>query len=184
MKHYKVIRALILLLPLFFYACFGPRITAKSTRPGKLYEEFFVSANITQYFIDPLPFKSKPYKLKIDFTFRNHGYDTTRVFANYSLYSKEPVKRIDSVHFLINDEKYPFNRYEKLFLERVGKKYELRYSSRIKYGVLKKFIRNETDILVKTNDEMIRFSPPGRTKRRKLKLDEAIFKIIDLNSPE
>lgn len=76
-------------------ACTG----AKSANSGgKLYKTFYAGDQGTQYFIKPLEFNSSDKSvIRMDFTFRYTGTDTSSVTVNYSVIAPVVVKSIDSL---------------------------------------------------------------------------------------
>lgn len=152
--------------------------TKKTT--SSFFVTFFVENGINQYFIKPLNFKSKKELLKIDFTFRDTCQNKTLIIANYSIFSSQLIKNIDSAFFMVNNQKIYFKETEKLFIEN-KKQYQIRQTNKITYKELLQIFNNDSQIhIFYSNNELI-FVPTSKTKKIKAKAQKIIFENIELN---
>jgi len=151
----------------------------KSSAPS-FYVTFFVANGINQYFIKPIEFKSSKDILKIDFTFRDTCKYETFIIVNYSIFSKDLIKNVDSAYFLINGKKIYFKESEKLFIES-KKQYQIRQSNKITYKELLDVFSNRSEIYIFTSGKVLKFVPSNKTEKIRAKAQKIIFENIELN---
>jgi hypothetical protein len=173
------IKLLFLIIIISFSSCIGIRI--KGTKSAKkYYEEFFIDQGVMQYFIKPLEFKGDKENLFVDFTFRDSVSYQSFITLNYSIYTFERVKDIDSAFFIINDKKIDFNNCEELFIKK-SKKYEIRNSCKITYEEFMKIVEVEPEIWAYFNNKKHVFLPTKNAKTGLLITKNQIIDIIELN---
>jgi hypothetical protein len=178
MKTRKI--SLFLSILLFFTSCIPFRYAGKKPAQ-KVYEQFFVDQGVMQYFVKPLTFYSKKYKYTVDFTFRDTIADNSFVTANFSVFSKEKIKNIDSVYFIANNKKYYFQNCKKMFLEKDKKKYQIRYTSGITLRDFEKFCSIKPNIYVFVNNDRMLFKPTKKVLKSLRIVKGNILDIIIYN---
>lgn len=172
---------LILVAVLFsFNSCISYKFKGKKS-PKKYYEVFFIDQGINQYFIKPLKFEAKKEYFTVDFTFRDSiGYDSY-VTTNYSIFTSDVVKTVDSAFFVINTDKILIKKQEKFFIDLLKDTYQIRYSGKITYKELISVTENDPEIWTYYNgNKHIYYS----NKKAKIGLEvskNSIIKIIELN---
>ena len=83
----------MVVLSIFVTSCFSIKPQVSKTG-SNLWEDFFVSPGVMQYFIKPLSFYNNDRSIEIDFTFRNISDSVT---VNYSIYSKTASTQPETV---------------------------------------------------------------------------------------
>lgn len=149
-----------------------------SGKPGKLYEVFYVKNGVTQYFVKPLKMKSDDVKFNIDFTLRSNLTEDGDITVNFSTLSKEPIKKLKKVEFSSNSLSANLNELEKVFLEKQGKDYHLRYTSTMKFRDFSKLSKSKFSTL--KVDDMV-FEIPKKVLKKLAKIDDSVVEIIELN---
>jgi len=149
-----------------------------SGRPSKLYEVFYIKNGVTQYFIKPLKMKSGDVKFKIDFTLRSNLTQDGDVTCNFSLLSKEPIKKIELATLSNSSNKASINNLEKIFIEKQGKDYHLRYTSTMKFSDFSNLSKSKFSTI---NIDGISFEIPKKMLKKLSKIDESVIEIIELN---
>jgi hypothetical protein len=161
-------------------SCFGVKPTTSG--PGKgLYQTFYVGEAGTQYFIRPLLFKGKEKKqdLKADFTFRYKDKITDSVIINFSLYSNEIIKVMDSFIIENSHKKFTITRVNLLFNERHHKAYHSRFTTKLPMGVFTDlFLINSWNISTFYNQKAVIYTASNRTERAIDKLNDRIFTLF------
>ncbi len=178
MKRGIILVSAILLL---FSSCLSVKIKGKKSKPGKYYEEFFIDQGVMQYFFKPLKFKSKTDFFIVDFTFRDSMDFESYLTANFSVFTDEPLKKVDSAFFLVNNEKINFCCLERMFIDNYRKGFQTRYSSKITFNQLSQFFENEPIILLYYNGGEHYFIPKRKTKKVLIILKQNVIEIIKLN---
>lgn len=120
----NIISALTTLLVLLSLGgCIGIKI--KGTKGGnKYYETFYAGQNGMQYFIKPILYASTDKEhLFIDYSFRHTQSQKDSVCVHFSIFSKQLIKKIDSIDFLGS---YRDQKITTMFVESKGKQYETR----------------------------------------------------------
>ena len=162
-----------------FTSCGGGKNTMGSSgRPGKLYEVFYIKNGVTQYFVKPLKMKYNDVKFKIDFTLRSDLGKEGDITCNFSLISKKPIKKVEKASFYNSSEEITFNDLEKVFLEKLGKNYHLRYTSKIKFLDFSKLSKSKFSAI---NIDGFSFQIPKKVLKNLEKVDESVVEIIELN---
>jgi hypothetical protein len=125
-------------ISLLFASCFS--IKPQVTKTGSnLWEDFYVSPGVMQYFIKPLSFNNKEQNLDIDFTFRNVSDSVT---VNFSVYSNQENNKPDSL--IISNELTTISICcpKTLVSEYVNKKHKLRQTGKLSLNELKALTKN------------------------------------------
>jgi hypothetical protein len=129
---------IFIFIPLLFASCFS--IKPQVTKTGSnLWEDFFVSPGVMQYFIKPLSFHNKEQNLDIDFTFRNVSDSVT---VNFSVFSNQKINKLDSL--IISNELTTISicNPKTLISEYVNKKHKLRQTGKISLNKFKALTKN------------------------------------------
>jgi len=157
----------------------GIKVTGSSGPAGKLYQEFYTEGGIMQYYIFPLEYENKPYTLEIDYTYKKYKLDTNNVTANFSIYSDQNLNnKIDSVYYLIKDEKtIPLKKRDILYNE-LNKKYKIRYTSELGITKFKQVLSTNGVFVMTLNESKIFLEPTSKTIKNKTKIDHKLFKSI------
>lgn len=172
-------KLLFLIIILSLSSCIGIRI--KGTKSAKkYYEEFFIDQGVMQYFIKPLEFKGEKDNLSIDFTFRDTVDYQSFITTNYSIYTFEKVKNIDSAFFIINNKKIQLKHCEKLFIKK-SKQYQIRNSCKITYKEFMEIVEVEPEIWAYFNNKKHVFLPSKNAKTGLEITKTQIIDIIELN---
>ena len=149
-------------------------------KPKKHYEEFFIEQGVMQYFIKPMKFKGNKNYLTIDFTFRDTLKYESFVIANYSIFTKTAVKKIDSTFFIINNEKIKFKNCERMFID-FRKDYQIRNTCNITYKELTKIVEMKPEIWAYFDNEKHVFVPSKHALKSFEVIKTRIIDIIELN---
>jgi len=146
-----------------------------------IYDDFYISEGVMQYFVKPITFKSKDYKFTLDFTFRD-SITTSYATCNYSLFSEEPVSTIDSAIILVdNNQKIIIKNNKKLFVSK-KKKYQIRYSGGITNNELKIFFKGTSfEVNIYNNNSKIVLKPSNKTLKSIELFNKEVVDIIELN---
>ena len=179
-------KILIIILSLFFIinltSCFS--IRSKGNKSRETYSVFYIDNGVLQYFVKPLEFKSKGYTLHIDFTFRDTTQYQNQITANYTLYSKEPIKNIESIVIKTDTNSFQIIGNEKLYINKNKDGYQIRYSGLITYKQLTDFFYCKKLVIhIFLKDEKV-FKPIARTSKMINIVREEVIDIIELNKEE
>lgn len=160
-------------------SCFGLKI--KGTKGAKkYYEEFFIDQGVLQYYIKPIKFKGDKEEFLIDFTFRDTVDYQTLIAANYSFYSDEKIKNIDSTLLIIDDLTIKMKDCERLFIQK-NKNYHFRNSCKITFEELTQVLNENLVVkLYISGNEHVFYST--KDSRNALNICQTrIIEIIELN---
>lgn len=177
-KYFIILIALYLTLN----SCIPVKYAGKKHSPKSYFVEFYVDKNINQYFIKPIEYKNNNNNiLTIDFTFRDSAQKNSPIIANYSIFSKEVIKKVDSAYYLVNDFRIRLFNQDRLFIDH-KKKYEIRYSNNLTYQNLIDILANHNSQIVVyyENSEHV-FSPTKKTQNAIDICKTNIIDIIELN---
>lgn len=166
----------IVLLSMLFISCFS--IKPQISKTGvNLWEEFYVSPGVIQYFIKPLPFKSQNRNIDIDFTFRNVSDSVT---VNYSIFSELTYFHPDTVIISNGLKTVQICSSITLVSEIDQKKYKLRQSGKISLAELKILSRNNNwAITLKNNHELDCFFGSNKTKDKIKSINDNLVNQIN-----
>ena len=140
-----------------FTSCFS--LKSSSNKAKETYSVFFIDNGVLQYFIKPLEFKSK----------------------NYTLYSTEPIKSIESIIIKTNTNSAQIIGNERLYINKDKKGYQIRYSGTITYKQLTEFVYCENPrIHIYLKNEII-FKPEKHTLKSIKIIKTEVIDIIELN---
>jgi len=163
-------------ISLLFSSCFS--IKPQVTKTGSnLWEDFFVSPGVMQYFIKPLSFDSKEQNLDIDFTFRNVSDSVT---ANFSVYSNQKNNKPDSI--IISNELTTINICcpKTLISEYVNKKHKLRQTGKISLNEFKALTKNDDwTITIKHGNLKDQYFTTQKTKNNIEKIDTNLMNQLN-----
>lgn len=161
-------------------SCLGGGNTMESSgNPGKLYEVFYIKNGVTQYFVKPLKGKGEDLKYTTDFTLRNDLKLDGDIVCNFSLFSKKPIKKIESAVFKSDGKSIPLHSLEKIFIEKVKKEqYHLRYTSKMTFRDFSQLVKADI-ISMKLDNLYIGFS--NKIVKNLHKIDEYIVELVELN---
>ncbi|MBN2890761.1 MAG: hypothetical protein JXL97_02750 [Bacteroidales bacterium] len=173
------LKLLLLIVIVSLSSCYGVKIKGKKN-PKKYYEEFFISQGIIQYFIKPLEFKGEKETFVADFTFRDSVQYNSLIAVNYSIFSDDVVKQVDSAFFITNNKKIKILNCEKLFIEK-HKQYHLRNSCKITYNDLIQVINEDLEVLAYYNNLEHNFKATKQAKKGLFIAKTRIIEIIELN---
>ncbi len=165
-------------------SCLSLKIKGKKSKPSKYVEEFFIDQGIMQYFIKPMKFKGEKEFFTVDFTFRDSISFDSYLTANYSVFTKNVVKKIDSAFVFVGDNKIKFCCSKRMFIDNYKKGYQIRYSSNITLNELSELVDNEKKIVLYYNGDEHYFLPVKKTKTACSVVKKNIIDIIILNRTE
>lgn len=148
---------------------------------NKLYESFYIGERGTQYFIKPLKLDNpSPEEMIIDMTFRYNQNisDEDSASINFTITTNSLVRAIDSLYFR-NGEVF-FNAAEpnRLFMEREGKQYLSRFSTRTTLDQLIKLFQSPRWEIEVFHDETS--SCFGPTKAATRKIESLNYNLMEL----
>lgn len=168
--------ALYLFIVLLFNSCFS--IKPATTKTGKnLWEEFFVSPGVIQYFIKPLSFQNNEDLFKVDFTFRN-GSDSVTV--NFTLEEQNSITSPDRIYFLTNNDSVKIRSTQTLLNEKSSKKFKLRKTGKISFVEFKQMLAEDKWIVsLLLDSETKKYYPTNKTTRHLQLLKNNLFGIIE-----
>lgn len=168
--------AFYLFIMLLFTSCLSMK--PASTKTGKnLWEEFFVSPGVMQYFIKPLAFQDKGDLFNVDFTFRN-GWDSVTV--NFSQENKNIIASPDQVYFLINKDSIRIKSIQTLLNEKSKKKFARRNTGKISYSQLKQLMADDQWMVSLQMDSATKkYYPERKTKRHLQILKNNLFETVE-----
>ncbi len=158
-----------------FASCFS--IKPEVTKAGKnLWEEFYVSPGVAQYFIKPLSFNSNENRLEIDFTFRTISDSVT---VNYSIFSDEffstPVKIAISNSLITITIDSTIN----LISEKVQKKFKIRQSGKISLNDFKALAKNGLwTVALHQGNNRHQFFPAKKTIKKAETIEQNIMPML------
>ncbi len=163
-------------MSLILASCFS--IKPQVSKTGKnLWEDFFVSPGVMQYFIKPLEFKNKEGNIDIDFTFRN---DSDSVTVNYSIYSDQVYTKPEMV--IISNELITINIFspKTLISEMIQKKYKLRQTGKISLAEFKTLIKNNFwTVNLQNGNKKDQYFASQKTKEKIKSIDEHLMIMLD-----
>lgn len=172
------------ILSLFF--CLG-LISCGGLKPGAsnsaktLYENFFVGAEGSMYFIKPLALKSEE-KLdgNIDFTFTNANLDNDTAIVNldYVVKSKSAPVQLSLVSAGI---KADLSITEQFYIERYGEGFKYRYSATGALKDINALFASGSFALVVTceNGQHYEYEATKKSKKSINKLQYGVFALLD-----
>ncbi|MBN2662898.1 MAG: hypothetical protein JXR68_04550 [Bacteroidales bacterium] len=174
------IKYLLFACMFLFSSCIGVKFKGKKS-PKQFYEVFYMEQDVLQYFIKPIDFKGDDNIFRVDFTFRDSSSNTSLVTTNYSIYSPEVVKQIDSSFFVVNNQKIKLKNPDRLFIDLRKTIYQIRYSSVIEYDGLVKITSSDPEFWAYYNGSKHVFYPTKRTYNILSNVKTQIIDIIEFN---
>lgn len=172
-----------IILPLLFVSvvisgCFS--VKPGSGTPGtKHYQTFYIGEAGIQYFIKPLEFTSGDESVIVDFTFRYKDSVQGFATANYSIWSKEKIRKSNGLALVHGNETYHADSLDLMFRKTVRSYFVSRYSCKIPVREFVTFMNgNEWAIKTSYEGEDHLFMPSGKTKKTIPKLQQSVFAII------
>jgi hypothetical protein len=154
--------AFYLFILLLFNSCFS--IKPATTKTGNnLWEEFFVSPGVIQYFINPLSFQNNEDLFKVDFTFRN-GSDSVTV--NFTLEEQKTITSPDRIYFFANNDSVQIRSTQTLLKEKSKKKFKLRKTGKISFVEFKQMMTQDKWIVSLSNNSATKkYYPTNKTTK-------------------
>jgi len=155
-------------------------IKPATTKSGKhLWEEFYVSQEVNQYFIKPLIFSNNNDQFAVDFTFRN-GSDSVTV--NFSILSEQTIATPDQITFENNNGRIKISNRHTLLKEKTNKKFKLRQSGKISFNEFTQLFAGNKWIITIINDSTsTKFNPANKTLKHTKSLN---INLLDVIKPE
>ena len=168
--------ALYLFIVLLLNSCFS--VKPATTKTGKnLWEEFFLSPGVIQYFIKPLSFQNNEDLFQVDFTFRN-GSDSVTV--NFTLEEQNAITSPDQIYFFTNNDSVRISSTQTLLKEKSKKKFKLRQTGKISYLELKQMMADDNWVVSLSNNlETKKYYPTNKTTRYLQVLKNNLFGTIE-----
>lgn len=148
-----------------------------ATKTGKkLWEEFYVSDGVIQYFVKPLTYKSTVGEFKADFTFRTNSDSVT---INYSLIQIVPIIIPEHISFSSKQKNFQIKSAKTLLNEKFKKGYQLRQSGKISMNDFKNLITENTlEAIVRNGTGATIYYPSKKTTKQCNSLNNNLFEII------
>ncbi|MDP3914233.1 MAG: hypothetical protein Q8R96_10910 [Bacteroidota bacterium] len=173
MKRNPVFYLFIILL---FSSCFS--IKPATTKTGKnLWEEFFVSPGVIQYFIKPLAFQHNDDLFEVDFTFRN-GSDSVTV--NFTLEEQNNIISPDQIYFLTNKDSVRISSIQTLLNAKSNDKFKLRKTGKISFVEFKQMLsKDKWVVTLLIGSATKKYSPTSKTIRHLQILKNNLFVTIE-----
>ncbi len=157
-------------------------IKPATTKSGKhLWEEFYVSPEVNQYFIKPLTFSNSNNddQFAVDFTFRN-GSDSVTV--NFSILSEKTIATPDQITFDNNNGSIKISNRHTLLKEKTNKKIKLRQTGKISFNEFTRLFAGNKWIVTTINDSAsTTFNPANKTLKHIKSLN---INLLDVIKPE
>lgn len=157
------------------YSCFS--IKPGTTKTGKnLWEEFFVSPGIMQYFIKPLVFQDHERQVIPDFTFRMGGDSVT---VNFSMTDSRKISLPGKIYFRNSRDTVQLNAVKTLLISNTDKKFKLRMTGKMandKFHGL--FHDSSWSIYLSDNQNNRTYFPSDKTKASLEKIKINLFDVM------
>lgn len=163
-----------------FTSCLGVKFKGKKS-PKQFYEVFYMDQDVLQYFIKPTYFKEDKNIFSVDFTFRDSSSNTSLVTTNYSIYSPDVIKQIDSSFFVVNNQKFKLNNPNRLFIDLHKTTYQIRYSTVLEYDALAQLTSYDPEFWAYYNNSKHVFYPTKRSLNILGIVKAQIIDIIEFN---
>ncbi len=154
--------AFYLFIILLFNSCFS--IKPATTKTGKnLWEEFFVSPGVIQYFVKPLSFQNNNDLFLFDFTFRNRSDSVT---VNFTMENPKSITSPDQIYFLTNNDSVRISSIQTLLNEKSNDKFKLRKTGKISFVEFKQMMTQDKWVVSLTIDSANKmYYPTNKTTR-------------------
>ena len=170
----------IILLSVVVSSCSSVKYAGKKS-VKKYYEEFFIDQGVMQYFIKPLEYKDEKDKITVDFTFRDSIADKGNITLNFSLFSENLVKRIDSAFFKNQNRKIRIENLNRMFIDKKRKTFQVRYTSTITFEEMSQIFEGNYNIVLFFDGTKQTFVPKTKTLKIYKAFDNKVLSIIELN---
>jgi len=174
------IKYIAFIIILLFSSCYGIKFNGKKSAK-KHYEVFFIDQGVLQYFVKPLEFKGDDEVFSVDFTFRDSVNYFSSVTTNYSIFTENPIKQVDSAFFVTNNEQIKLHNCERFFINIKKKTYQIRNSCTITYSQLIEITANETEFWAYYEGQKHVFIPTKKTSNILQGIKTQVIDIIELN---
>lgn len=174
---------LLLGCTIFLSACWSVKPTVNRTGK-KLYEDFFVGEEGTQYFIKPLTFEGAgDAYLELDMTFRYKDQLRDSAILNISFFHPSIFKTIDSLDLVASDQRLTFNKLDFMFVERQKDLYKCRYTTNVALVELTDaFLASEWEWTLYLQGKAYQYQSPKRTRNALEALNYALFEVLRAGS--
>lgn len=165
--------------------CIFFNISCLTIKPGatksgiKFYESFYIGEGVNQYFVKPLSFSNGVNDFFIDFTLRDQKSKNDSCAINFTLITPIITKKIDSLVINSKSNSLILNDCKLLFVDRVGKSFNARFSANSQSSKLHKLFQdNQWQIIVYNSNKMEKFEPTKKTFKTISILDKNLFQIL------
>ncbi len=175
--NYLIKNGAVLGILIIIFGCSG--IKPSTTKSGsELYETFFISEGVMQYFIKPLEFKNDTKEeMMLDITFR-HKSDTP-AHLKMSFITDDVLNTTDSLKIANDNHEVVLKNMNIMFKERGKKKYKSRFSADTTLSDVTKLFKNKNwFITIYAKDYSNSFSPINKTSKSITKLNHEIFSLF------
>jgi hypothetical protein len=167
MKNISILIVIASLLP----SCFS--IKPGVTKTGKnLWEEFYVSQGVSQYFIKPLLFKNEAGHFLVDFTFRNTSDSVT---VNFTIKGVNLPSQRETIFFCSSVDTIHIGKAQTIFRSAGKNGIDSRESSKIEFSEFIRLIKCD-HWNIKTSDVI--FQPISKTEKYLYKLRNNLISIL------
>ncbi len=170
----------LILLTSLISACSSVKYAGKKSAK-KYYEEFFIDQGVMQYFIKPVEYKNGKNKITVDFTFRDSVPDNGNITLNFSLFSENLVKKIDSASFISSNQEIKIKNLKRMFIDKRKNIFQVRYTSSIKFRDMSEIFANNYNLILFYNKTKQTFVPKTKTLKIYRAFDNKVLSIIELN---
>ena len=140
--------------------------------------QLFYAEKGNMYFVTPLKFKGQDHTLLADFTFRDNPSSKQGVTCNVSLFRHDPVK-ISSIQMVNTTDSFELVNLERIFIEKTGKHFEIRYGGNLPLKVFHSFIQSGNFSIRVNKDET--FQPMGKTSKKMVEVRDDVLQVIFLD---
>lgn len=138
----------------------------------------------TLCYLTPVEMKGKDIKLEMDFTLFYHPDSLNNTFVKFTTLSKEPLKELDSLCFLVGNKQQIATVNDIYYLEKKGSKWKSRFEAEMSYEDFMVLLKSYTDLIKIT---VVRNEPLYRqtvTNRQLKKLKESMEIALPILSVE
>ncbi len=177
----KILKKILFFVVLFsMFSCVTSKFNGKKGAK-KSYEVFFINQGVLQYFVKPTEFKANEEMVMIDFTFRDTLAYTSFVTVNYSIFSSQVIKQVDSAFFVVDNKRIKLENCTRFFIDLHKNTYQIRNSCGITYQELTDLFSSQPVFEAYYNNEKTVFIPTKKTVKIFSAIKTQIIDIIELN---
>ena len=138
----------------------------------------------TLCYLTPVEMKGKDIKLEMDFTLFYHPDSLNNTFVKFTTLSKEPLKELDSLFFLVGNKRQIATVNDIYYLEKKRSKWKSRFEAEMSYNDFTELLKNYTEL---TKIAVVRNEPSYRrviTKKQLKKLKKSMEIALPILSVE